>query len=52
MLADCINDALIGENMFPDSLKFVNIAPVYKKKKKRKKKKKKMKQAIKKIIDQ
>ena len=34
MLADSINDALVGENIFPDSLKFVNIAPVHKKKKK------------------
>ena len=31
MLADCINDAIVGENIFPDSLKFVDITPLHKK---------------------
>ena len=31
MLTDCINDAIVGENIFPDSLKFGNITPVHKK---------------------
>ena len=31
MLADCINDAIVGENIFPDSLKFADITPVHKK---------------------
>ena len=42
MLTDCINDAIVGENIFPDSLKFGNINQCTKK----------MKQPIKKIIDQ
>ena len=31
MLTDCINDAIVGENIFPDSLKFSDITPVHKK---------------------
>ena len=31
MLADCINDAIVGEDIFPDSLKFGDITPVHKK---------------------
>ena len=31
MLTDCINDAIVGENIFPDSLKFADITPVHKK---------------------
>ena len=31
MLTDCINDAIVGENIFPDSLKFGNITPAHKK---------------------
>ena len=31
MLTDCIKDAIVGENIFPDSLKFGNIIPVHKK---------------------
>ena len=31
MLADCINDAIVGENIFPDILKFGDITPVHKK---------------------
>ena len=31
MLADCMNDAIVGENIFPDSLKFDNITPVHRK---------------------
>ena len=31
MLTDYINDAIVRENMFPDSLKFGNITPVHKK---------------------
>ena len=31
MLTDCINDAIVGENIFPDSLKFADITPVDKK---------------------
>ena len=31
MLTDCINDAIAGENIFPDSLKLADITPVYKK---------------------
>ena len=31
MLTDCINDAIVGENMFPDSLKFADIRPMHKK---------------------
>ena len=42
MLTDSINDAIVGEDILPDSLKFGNITPVHKK----------MKQLIKKIIDQ
>ena len=42
MLADCINDAIVGENIFPDILKFGDITPVHKKDE----------QPIKKIIDQ
>ena len=30
MSTDCINDAIVGEKIFPDSLKFVNITPVHK----------------------
>ena len=30
MLTDCINDAIVGENIFPDSLKFADITPVHK----------------------
>ena len=31
MLTDCINDAIVGEDVFPDSLKFGDITPVHKK---------------------
>ena len=31
MLTDCINDAIVGEKIFPDSLKFTDITPVQKK---------------------
>ena len=31
MLTDCINYAIVGEDIFPVSLKFGDIAPVYKK---------------------
>ena len=31
MLTDCINDAIVGENIFPDSFKFADITPVHKK---------------------
>ena len=31
MLTDCINDAIVGEDTFPDSLKFGDITPVHKK---------------------
>ena len=31
MLTDCINDAIVGEDIFPDSLKFGDITPVHKK---------------------
>ena len=31
MLTDRINDAIAGENIFPDSLKFADITPVHKK---------------------
>ena len=31
MLTDCINDVIVGENIFPDSLKFGDITPVHKK---------------------
>ena len=31
MLTDCINDAIVGEGIFPDSLKFGDITPVHKK---------------------
>ena len=31
MLTDCINDAIVRENIFPDSLKFGDITPVHKK---------------------
>ena len=31
MLTDCINDAIVGENIFPDSPKFADITPVHKK---------------------
>ena len=31
MLTDCINDAIVGENIFPDILKFADIKPVHKK---------------------
>ena len=31
MLTDCINDAIVRENIFPDSLKFADITPVHKK---------------------
>ena len=31
MLTDCINDAIVGEHIFPDSLKFDDITPVHKK---------------------
>ena len=31
MLTDCINDAIVGEDIFPDSLKFGDIIPVHKK---------------------
>ena len=31
MLADFINDAIVGENIFPDILKFGDITPVHKK---------------------
>ena len=30
MLTDCINDAIVEENIFPHSLKFVNITAVHK----------------------
>ena len=42
MLTDYIHDAIVGENIFPDSLKFGDITLMHKK----------MKQPIKKIIDQ
>ena len=31
MLTDCISDAIVGEDIFPDSLKFGDITPVHKK---------------------
>ena len=31
MLTDCINDAIVGEDIFSDSLKFGGITPVHKK---------------------
>ena len=31
MLKDCINGAIVGENIFPDGLKFADITPVHKK---------------------
>ena len=31
MLTDCINDAIVGEDIFPDSLKLSDITPVHKK---------------------
>ena len=31
MLTDCINDVIVGEDIFPDSLKFDDITPVHKK---------------------
>ena len=31
MLADCIKDAIVGEDIFPDSLKIGDITPVHKK---------------------
>ena len=31
MLTGCINDAIVGEGIFPDSLKFGDISPVHKK---------------------
>ena len=31
MLTDCVNDAIVGENILPDSLKFADITPVHKK---------------------
>ena len=31
MLTDCINDVIVGEDIFPDSLKFGDITPVLKK---------------------
>ena len=31
MLTDCINGAIVRENIFPDSLKFADITPVHKK---------------------
>ena len=31
MLTDCINDAIVGEDIFPDNLKFGDITPVHKK---------------------
>ena len=31
MLTDFINDAIVGEGIFPDSLKFCDISPVHKK---------------------
>ena len=31
MLTDCINDAIVGENIFPGSPKFADITPVHKK---------------------
>ena len=40
LLTDCINDAIVGENVFPDSFEFGDITPVHKK----------MKQSIRKII--
>ena len=43
MITDCINDAIVGEDIFPDSLKFGDITHQCTKK---------MKQPIKKIIDQ
>ena len=29
MLTDCINDAIVGEDIFPDSLKFGDITSVH-----------------------
>ena len=31
ILTDCINDVIVGEDIFPDSLKFGDITPVHKK---------------------
>ena len=31
MLTDCINDAIVREHVFPDSLEFGDITPVHKK---------------------
>ena len=31
MLTDCINDAIVREKIFPDSLKFGNLTQVHKK---------------------
>ena len=31
ILTDCITDAIVGENIFPDRLKFADITPVHKK---------------------
>ena len=31
MLTDCINDAIVGEDIFSDRLKFGGITPVHKK---------------------
>ena len=31
MLTDCINGAIVRENIFPDSLKFADITPLHKK---------------------
>ena len=31
MLTNCINDAIVGEDIFPDSLKFGDITPAHKK---------------------
>ena len=31
MLTDCINEAIVREDIFPDSLKFGNITQVHKK---------------------
>ena len=31
MLTDCINDAIVRQNIFPDGLKFADITPVHKK---------------------
>ena len=42
ILTDCINDPIVGEDIFPDSLKFGDITPVHKK----------HETTIKKIIDQ